>query len=184
MHFCVDLCKIYCLSTRDGLGHDLWASPKALSTYTLIQLKNAVKANKGPKRAQIGYHIIQTHSPKILHLVHIIWIWIKRKKEENKKITKYIFFLPDMLISATNLPNSSEIPLSCSLNLALKNFFCWFCSCCCCWRFSLRLPCLGSEIFFSWGCWPPITRPFEQWPLLRWPPLIPPFGKSLWKIHK
>ena len=89
-----------------------------------------------------------------------------------------------MLISATNLPNSSEIPLSCSLNLALKNFFCWFCSCCCCWRFSLRLPCLGSEIFLSWGCWPPITRPFEQWPLLRWPPLIPPFGKSLWKINK
>ena len=92
-----------------------------------------------------------------------------------------------MLINATNLPNSNEIPRSCSLNLAVKNFFCWFCNCCCCcccWRFSLRLPCLGSEIFFSWGCWPPITRPFEQWPLLRWPPLIPPFGKSLWKINK
>ena len=135
---------------------------------------------KSTRRSSLKYGDISKKGPIKSYLTilknNFFIFWDSRYKQ-------FYTHLPDMLIKATNFPNSNEIPRSCSLNLAVKNFFCcWFWSCCCCcWRFSLRLPCRGSEIFLSW---PPITRPLEQWPLLMWPPLTPPLGKSLWKIKR
>ena len=92
---------------------------------------------------------------------------------------------PDMLIRATNFPNSKEIPRSCSWNLAVKNFLGCCCCCCCCCLLLLRLPLLGRVILLGFSppfpvavdCGPPITIPLEQWPLLT--PGVLPDLKSL-----
>ena len=124
--------------------------------------------------AFFGLHVMASYGGYLTLTTHLIelGLLLKYTLEAQKSHS------PDMLIRATNFPNSREIPLSCSWNLAWKNFLgCCCCCCCCCCLLLLRLPLLGSLILlgsspFPVWCGPPITMPLEQWPLLT-PGLLP-----------